>query len=196
MARRAGQLGSAARVAAKSPRSSGKPGERGHHPLDRLGGELLGLQLGAHAIQPDLIQLIQCDEDAAVVFGRKATRLGQPIENLAVVDAHGEAGEAERGDGVGGGAHQLDLGQLRRLAHDIDIALDELAITPRLRTFGAPDRANLNHFEGRRELRDVVGVVARQRRRQIVAQAQINQVIFAHARAAVRSSFSPRLSTL
>ena len=49
--------------------------------------------------------------------------------------------------------------------------------------FRAPDRANLNRLEGRRELRDIVGIVARQRHRQIVAQAEINQVIFNARRA-------------
>ena len=105
-------LGSAARVAAKSPRSWGRPVSAVIIRWIALGGEPFGFQFGAYALQPDLIQFIQRDEDAAEASDAKPQRLGQPKENLAVVDAHGEAGEAQCSDSASAVAlHQLDLSQ-------------------------------------------------------------------------------------
>src|SRR5262249_19627877 len=64
-------------------------------------------------------------------------------------------------------------------AQDIDVALGELAEAPLLRALGAPHRPDLDGLEGVGQLGPMVGVVPRERHRQIEAQSQVGEVLFA-----------------
>ena len=70
----------------------------------------------------------------------------------------------------------LDLRKLGAVAQNVDIALGELAEAALLRLVGAPDAADLQRLEGARQLRCVRGIIARERHREVIAQAGIGKV--------------------
>ena len=102
-------------------------------------------------------------------------------EEAAIVDAHGEIGRAQPRQRLGGGQDQLDLDHRRGDAEHVDIALGELAVAALLRPLGAPHRADLDRLERVGQPRVVLGVVAGQRHRQVVAQAEVGQLALARA---------------
>ena len=70
---------------------------------------------------------------------------------------------------------QLDLGQLARLADDVDVALHELAVAALLRTLGPPDRRDLDRPEHGRQLGAVGRVEPGERNGQVEAQAEVGE---------------------
>ena len=140
-------------------------------------------QLALDAVQADLVKLVQGDQHGADLFLRKACRQRHSAQNLPVVDVDGEIGQADLaqdpGDHRGGRGDQLDLGQAAVVAEDVDVALRELTEASLLRVVRAPDVAQLHRLERGGQLFPVVGVVARQRQRQVVAQAVVGQLAVA-----------------
>ncbi len=94
-------------------------------------------------------------------------------QQLPMVQADGEIGEAEASQHVGAGREQFGLDRHRRRADGIDVALVELAEAALLRAIGAPHRLHLVALEVPRQRGPVLGHHARQRHRQVVAQRQV-----------------------
>ena len=69
---------------------------------------------------------------------------GHRREDSSIVHADSRLLEAERDQRRRGRQDQLDLGDLRRDAEDVDVALGELPIPASLRLLRAPDRPDLD----------------------------------------------------
>ena len=101
---------------------------------------------------------------------------GHRREDSSIVHADSRLLEAERDQRRRGRQDQLDLGDLRRDAEDVDVALGELPETALLRSLGSPDRPDLDRLERIRQGRPIVGVVARERHREIEAETEVREV--------------------
>ena len=187
--RREGAVGARVPQLALHARQAGRGGGRRielQHPGDGGGRVARLLQLLADLARRELVPLVEGDEDARVALRREAAPAGHRGQEAAVVDPHREALEAERAERLRGGEDQLDLGDLRRDAEDVDVALGELPVAAALRPLGAPDRPDLHRPEGIRQLREIVRVVPGERHRQVEAEAQVGQVGLGRGRAQVQ----------
>ena len=139
-------------------------------------------QLLPHLRRRELVPLVERDEDARVALRVEAAPGGHGGQHAPVVDPHREVGEAQLAERLRRGQDELDLGDLRRDAEDVDVALGELAVPAPLRPFGAPDRPDLHRLEGVRQLPVVVRVVPGQRDRQVKPETEVRQVRLAGGR--------------
>ena len=91
---------------------------------------------------------------------------------------HGQVREAQRGERLGGRQDQLDLRPPRDATPEhVDVALGELAEAALLGPLRPPHRADLDGLERLGQPGVVLGVVARQRHRQVEAQAEVGQLV-------------------
>ena len=106
---------------------------------------------------------------------------GDQREDAAIVDAHGEIGESQPRQRLRRRQDQLDFDHRRGHAEHVDIALGELAEASLLGPLRAPHRADLDRLERVGQPGVVLGVVAGQRHRQVVAQAKVGQLALPRA---------------
>ena len=147
-----------------------------HELRDRVGGVAGRFELSPYSGSPDLVELVERDEDTLESIGGKAAVLGDGDQESPVVEPDGQITEPECQQRLGGGQDQLDLGHLGRNAEDVDVALGELAEAPSLRSLGPPDGADLDGLERLGKLHVVVGVVPGQGHRQIEAEPEVGQL--------------------
>src|SRR5882724_11524750 len=102
---------------------------------------------------------------------------GKPQWQATIVDPHREIGESQPRQRVGGGEDQLDLDERRGQAEHVDVALGELAEAALLRPLRAPHRPDLDGLQRIGQPRMVLGVVARERHREVEAQAEVGQIL-------------------
>ena len=104
-----------------------------------------------------------------------ARRVQDRAQQIAVVQANREVGEAEREQRLARGRADLGLDHRRRRAEDVHVALVELAEAAARRPVGAPHRLDLVALEEARQVA-VLGDDARERHRQVVAQRQVGEL--------------------
>ena len=85
------------------------------------------------------------------------------------------SGEAERLECRRRSGDQFDLGERARLPDDVDVALDELAVSTLLRSLRPPDRRDLDGAEHARQLGSVARVEASERNGEIEAQSEVRE---------------------
>ena len=90
-----------------------------------------------------------------------------------MADPDGELREADRFQRLRHDGDHLGVGQRRRRAGDVGVALPELAEAAALRIFGPPDRGDVVALEGEDEVVLVHRDDARQRHGQVVAQPDL-----------------------
>ena len=139
-------------------------------------------QLPLDSLAPDLVQLVERDEEIAVAAGLDAAEGRHRAQDPSVVQADTRTLEPELDERLRGRQDELDLGDLGDHAQDVDVALGELPEAALLRALGAPDRPDLDRLERVGQLGSMVGIVPRERYRQIEAQPEIGEIIFAGGR--------------
>jgi len=143
------------------------------HAPDHVIGDAAGAQLFFHAVQADLVQLVDAAVQVAGLRLRHARVDADPVQDLAVVDVDGEIGKAQPPQRGGEQADDLGVGGHARHAHDVHVALVELAVAALLGPVAAPHGRDVIAPEGHREVVFVHRHVARQRHRQVIAQREL-----------------------
>ena len=125
------------------------------------------------AFDAELVELVERTQDDAALCGvDDASRLHDPVENLATVDAD-HILAARRASGLhrfGGDGDHFSVGGRPGHADRVSVALDEFAEAERARLLVAPDRTGRIAAERLRDALPVLGHIARQRSSMIVAQ--------------------------
>ena len=137
------------------------------HPLggQALRHEAAGRQVAAPAV---LGEAKECPRPLAEALDKAG--LGQELQVARNAGLRLPKDVGEVGDG------QLGLGQHRRLADHVDVALIELPVPAALRPVRPPHRSHLQRPERHRQRRVVVPVEPGQRHGQVVAQAQVDEL--------------------
>src|SRR4051812_41524020 len=104
-------------------------------------------------------------------------------EDAAIVHPDREARQLQARERVAGREDELDLRHDATDADHVDIALRELTVAALLWSLRAPHRADLDGLERLGQARMVLGVVARERNREVEAQPQVGKLGAARPRA-------------
>ena len=152
-------------------------GVRAQNGFDECGiSEAEPAQFVDHPCDADLVFLVDSDQRTLVAVVGDSEMGDERSQNAAVVDADAATFEPECCERRRGRGDELDLGECRRFADDVDIALHELTEPPLLWPLSPPDRRDLNRPENLRQLRLMRRVEPRKRHRQIEPQTQIGEV--------------------
>src|SRR5665647_1846666 len=145
------------------------PGQ-GQAPLGLFGGRARGLQQIGDVSRTDLVQLVNDPQHRRDV-GEAHAEI-EPLGNLAVVHLDPERADRQLAERIGDHQRQLGLVVRCKLAHvdDVDVALQELAVSPLLGTLTTPYRLDLVAAEGERQLAGVLQDVSRERDGQVEVQ--------------------------
>src|SRR5215510_14395196 len=166
--------------AARSPASRATARTMVESPSTASAVAVAGLsQLALDALPPDLVELVQDDEELAVARSVDPAVRGHRGQDAPVVHTDPRLLEPERDQGGGGRQDELDLGDLGGHAQDVDVALDELAEAALLRPLGPPHRSDLDRLERVGQDRPIVGVVPRERHREVEAEPEIGEIVLA-----------------
>src|SRR5215475_2775977 len=130
-------------------------------------------QLGGDLARRELVQLVEREQDPGSRLGRDAEGLQQAGQHAAVVEREAEAADPQPGQHVIHGADDLRVGQRRRGAEGVQVALGELAVPAPARPVRAPDRPDGVALVRNRQLAAVGGGHPRQRHGQVVTQGQV-----------------------
>ncbi len=141
--------------------------------LDRRGRDVPVAELGGDAVDADLVELVERDQDRRLELVRQAVGLDEPAESLAGVELDPEPGQAERVQHVGDGHDGGCVGQQRIRADRVDVALEELAVATLAGPVCPPHGRDLVALERRRQLRAVARDHAGERHREVVAERQV-----------------------
>ena len=134
-------------------------------------------QLAPDSVLSDFVVFIQRYKDLSEVFLRKSRLLRHALEHAAVVYHDCIATNPDAVQEQRGNVDQLALCGIGGIPQNVDIALCELAEPPLLRAVCAPDRADLQRFEGCRQTPGIVGIVAGQGDGQVIPHTRVTQII-------------------
>jgi hypothetical protein len=140
-----------------------------HFPQARDVGHAHRLELGAHALAPDLVELVERREELRL--RRRLHRVREAAQDRAVVHDDLEVLEPERHERVVEHGKAFRVGDRARAADRVDVALPELAEASLLRAVGAPHGwiwCRLNGIASSGASRH-----ARERNGQVVAQREV-----------------------
>jgi hypothetical protein len=148
-------------------------GDRGEELRHPVGREAAAQQLALDALRADLVHLVEGDQTGPASASEKPAAATSAMSSRRSLSRTTSDRSVTAGERIDGCPDELDLGEGRAQAEDVDVALGELPVAALLRLLRAEDRADLDRPEGLGQARVHVGVVARQRHGEIEAQPEV-----------------------
>jgi hypothetical protein len=161
------------RVVGRHGPGDGRSPEDAQHRVGQRRRQPTLLVLGLHAVEPDLVQLVEGDEGLAVLVGGHARHVEYPGQHGPVVQAEHRVGKPEGLHRLAGRGAQLGLDHRRRRSGGVHITLVELAEATTRRAVGPPHRLDLVALEVLRQRAAMLGDDARQRHGEVVPEGQV-----------------------